>query len=244
MTTLNINPEFHSLIPPISPEEYQLLEENILQDGCREEIVIWNDCILDGHNRYEICQKHDLRFKVLDKTFSLETEDEAKTWIIRNQLARRNLPAHERTRLALLLRPAIEEKAKEKQKEGGGPVPQKSVEPPIDTQKEIAKLAGVSHDTVHKVGVIETEGSPEIKEAARKGKISVNRAYKATRKPKSKPRKRQKALPNIEDCMSPEFNQAFQAFFEAIRKQRKSKWKEVSKDTVKGAIRILEGLLI
>ncbi len=37
---LQIKPEFHNLIPPLSDEEYQLLEESILKEGCREKIII------------------------------------------------------------------------------------------------------------------------------------------------------------------------------------------------------------
>ncbi len=44
---LKINPEFHKLIPPISPEEYQLLEESILEEGCRDAIIIWDDSIIE-----------------------------------------------------------------------------------------------------------------------------------------------------------------------------------------------------
>ena len=189
---LIINPEFHSLIPPISKEEYDLLEENILSEGCREAIVTWNDCILDGHNRYEICTKHKIGFKVLEKEF--DNEDEAKIWIIRNQLARRNLPPHERVRLALLLKPVIEEKAEKRMRTGkadpglkldeGRPaailkVGDRTYVEDLKgrTDKKIAQIAGVGKDTVHKVEVIEKEAPPEIKEAARKGEISVNKAY-------------------------------------------------------------------
>jgi hypothetical protein len=195
---LTINPKFHDLIPPISKEEYDLLEQSILKEGCRDAIITWDDTILDGHNRYEICQKHDIRFKTIDKSF--ENEVEAKFWIIRNQLARRNLPAHERTRLALMLKPVIEEKAKEKQREHGGTAPGKSLSQKSDeggpaavlvignrkyvedikgrTDEKIAKIAGVSRDTVRKVEVIEQEGTEEVKQAARKGEMSVNKAYK------------------------------------------------------------------
>jgi len=179
---LIIKSEFHGLIPPISQEEYGLLEESLLQEGCREAIVTWDGCILDGHNRYEICQKHDIRFKIIEKSF--ENEDEAKIWIIHNQLARRNLPSHERVRLVLALKPLIMKKAKEKQSEAGQ-LRQKSAQAPVKTREELANLAGVSHDTIHKVEIIEKEASPEIKEALRKGKMSVNRAYKSLRAEKS-----------------------------------------------------------
>ena len=49
------------------------------------------------------------------------------------------------------LKPLIVARAKEKQKESGGAVPQKSAKPPVDTRAELAVVAGVSHDTVAKV---------------------------------------------------------------------------------------------
>jgi transcriptional regulator with XRE-family HTH domain len=190
---LTVKSEFHDLIPSISSEEYQLLEENLLNEGCREALVTWNDCILDGHNRYQICQKHNIGFKILEKEFN--TEDEAKVWIIYNQVARRNLPAYERARLLLVLKPLIMEKAKQKQHESGGPVPQKSAKPPIDTREEIAKAAGVSHDTISKIETIEKKASPEVKEAARKGEMSVDKAYKTIIKKPNKQRKRKLGKP-------------------------------------------------
>jgi len=150
---LTIDPVFHGLIPPISSEEYQLLEESILKEGCREKIVIWNDCILDGHNRYEICLKHDIKFGTNEKSF--DTEDEARFWIIRNQLARRNLLPHERIRLALLLKPAIEEKAKKRMLAGKTDPVKKSTQG--KTRDEVAKIAGVSEDTFRKSEIIEKE---------------------------------------------------------------------------------------
>lgn len=77
----------------------------------------------------------------------------AKEWIILNQFSRRNLSAYDRSLLALKLKDMFQEKAKENQRGGQGGVllSQKSVEAKIDTKKELAKVAGVSHDTIHKV---------------------------------------------------------------------------------------------
>lgn len=61
---------------------------------------------------------------------------------------------YDRSVLALRLKPVIAEKAKEKQVEAGGAVRQKSDKAVIDTKKELANIAGVSHDTIHKVEAI------------------------------------------------------------------------------------------
>ena len=54
---LEIDPEFKALIRPLRREEYRQLELNLSIDGCREPLVAWGDIIVDGHNRYEICNR-------------------------------------------------------------------------------------------------------------------------------------------------------------------------------------------
>lgn len=54
---LKTDEEFKHLIRPLRQREYTQLEQNILSDGCRDPIVVWNDVIVDGHNRYEICMR-------------------------------------------------------------------------------------------------------------------------------------------------------------------------------------------
>lgn len=180
---ITVDKEFESMIPPLSSEEFAQLEENCVKDGIRDPLVVWElpngDILVDGHNRWKISAKHaGIRFNVVKMHF--ENRDAAKEWILKNQLGRRNLPSYVRAQLALRLKPIIAEKAKEKQSEGGGAVRQKSDKAVIDTKKELATIAGVSHDTIHKVEVVEKHGTPEIKAKARSGEISTNEAYRQT----------------------------------------------------------------
>ena len=182
---MKIDAEFQSLIPPLTYEEKKMLEESILNEGCRDAIVVWNDTVIDGHNRYEICTKYNIPFETVNRDF--DSRNDAIEWIIKNQFGRRNLPLHERARLALRLKPVIAEKAKEKQHSGINQytpsLSQNSVKPSyaIDTQKEIAKAAGVSHDTIAKVEKIEEAAPAPVVQASRKGDISVNAAYQVTK---------------------------------------------------------------
>ena len=89
MKELKIKKEFKNLIRPLHRQEYLQLEENILNDGCREAIITWNGYIVDGHNRYEICTAHDIPYKVLEMEF--ECEEAVVAWICANQLGRRNI---------------------------------------------------------------------------------------------------------------------------------------------------------
>lgn len=52
---------------------------------------------------------------------------------------------------------------------------------PIDTREEVAKIAGVSHDTIRKVETIEKEAPEIIKTAAKENDISINKAYNITK---------------------------------------------------------------
>ena len=92
--SIQIDPEFKKLVPPLTAEEYTQLEKNILQDGCREPISIWENLILDGHNRFEICRKHGLNYQT--RTIVLHGRDEAIAWICSNQMGRRNLTEEQR----------------------------------------------------------------------------------------------------------------------------------------------------
>lgn len=91
MDKLIIDPEFRDKIPPLTEEEFTLLEENILTDGAVfSPLIVWDNTILDGHNRYEIIQKHpELTYAVQKLAF--DNRYEAISWICKHQLGRRNL---------------------------------------------------------------------------------------------------------------------------------------------------------
>ena len=91
MINLKIDPEFQSQIPPLTDDEFKQLEENILKEGkLLSPLIVWNNTLVDGHNRYAILQKHpEIYFSTMPLRF--ENREEAVAWICRNQLGRRNL---------------------------------------------------------------------------------------------------------------------------------------------------------
>ena len=88
---LTIDPEFEAKCPPLTEDELSQLEENILEEGLvLMPLIVWNDTIVDGHNRYRIAQAHPgIEFRVHEKHFN--NKYEALSWICKNQLGRRNL---------------------------------------------------------------------------------------------------------------------------------------------------------
>ena len=91
MINLKIDPEFQSQIPPLTNDEFKQLEENILKEGkLISPLIVWNNTLVNGHNRYAILQKHpEIYFSTMPLRF--ENREEAIAWICRNQLGRRNL---------------------------------------------------------------------------------------------------------------------------------------------------------
>jgi N6-adenosine-specific RNA methylase IME4 len=88
---LKIDLEFQRLCFPLTKEEFEQLEANVLAEkGCRDPLVLWNGTILDGHNRYEICKRHGLTFQTVEAKGVVSRQD-AIAWIVTNQLGRRNL---------------------------------------------------------------------------------------------------------------------------------------------------------
>ena len=94
---LNIDDELRDLIPPLTMEEYEQLEQNILEEGIRDALIVWGDTIVDGHNRYNIALEHGLPFEVDNRDF--ESKDEVINWMIDNQLGRRNLSPQQQSYL-------------------------------------------------------------------------------------------------------------------------------------------------
>ena len=211
--SIMVDAEFKALIPPLSPEEYAQLEENCVREGIRDPLVVWatpsgTQILVDGHNRWKIAAEHGgMHFDVVEKKF--DTRKDAEAWIIKNQLGRRNITAFVRSELALKLKPLIAAKAKANQRASGGAVPQKSAKP-VDTRQELARAAGVSHDTIHKVETVIEKGTPEVKAKARSGEISINTAYNLTNGYDKTPAQRQK-----------EFMDSMQKEHEEFKEQKK-----------------------
>ena len=89
MRTYIIDEEFKYLLPELDEESFESFVANIIENGCRDAVIVWNDIIIDGHIRYDICIKNDIPFNTVEKEFA--SREEALIWIVSNQISRRNL---------------------------------------------------------------------------------------------------------------------------------------------------------
>jgi N6-adenosine-specific RNA methylase IME4 len=194
MKQLNINPVFRDLIQSLTADEFKQLEDNVLAEGIRDAIVVWNDTIVDGHNRYELAQKHSLQFDLHEVDFN--SQDEAVLWIIDNQLGRRNLTDFVKLELQQKRADVLYERGKSIKSEvainrgfAGNQhtkVDDLSIvdktsrtEPAHNTRNEIAESLNWSTGKVAQGQYVIKHAPEEVKEKLRAGELSMNEAYKA-----------------------------------------------------------------
>ena len=188
MINLKIDPEFQNQIPPLTDDEYKQLEENILKEGkLLSPLIVWNNILVDGHNRYEIVQEHpEISFSTMPLRF--ENREEAIAWICRNQLGRRNL-SPEQKRYLLGKQYEAEKKAAKIFRGNQYTLAKKSGGAHDDnhhsgkkTCDRIAEENGVSKDTVIRAskymkGVeIAEELMPGLKQSILSGQMKVSKA--------------------------------------------------------------------
>ena len=170
-------PEMEQLLPPLSVEQFSALERDVLENGCYAPIIVNESMeIVDGHNRFRICEKHGLPFKMM--VFSFADLLEAKQWAVETQRNRRNLSMWELGQIALKLKPDLELAAKNNQglRADLSVNSSKSYEP-VDTRKAMAHTVGIGEQSMGRIAQL-TENAPRtLKKALDSKAISINRAW-------------------------------------------------------------------
>ncbi len=181
-------PEMAHLLPPLTGEQMTALETDLLANGCYSPIIVNEDMvIIDGHYRYELCEKHGVPYKMA--VFSFSDMLEAKQWALDTQKGRRNLDNWELGKIALKLREDVEARARANQSAAGGDKfggkPLSATLPEavsaVDTRKELAEAVGIGERTMGKVMQIDEHAPAPIREALDSGDLSINQGYNLTR---------------------------------------------------------------
>jgi hypothetical protein len=102
-----INPDLKAYIDPLTHDERGALERSLLNEGCRDALVLWGELLIDGHNRYELCQQHNLPYRTVQSTLFNSMED-VHLWMIEQHLGRRSVSDFQRGVLALRKREIME----------------------------------------------------------------------------------------------------------------------------------------
>lgn len=181
--SITIHEALRAYIDPLTEHEYEALERSLLSEGCRDALVCWGDVLIDGHNRYAICQKHQIPFKVVQNDHFSTIED-VQLWMIDNHLARRSVSDFQRGMLALRKKEIITARLKqhERQHDESSAVAHAESEiavpviKPTQSRQEIARVAGISSNAVVQIEKIQRTASPALVQAVRDGTISISAA--------------------------------------------------------------------
>lgn len=204
---IHILPELKAFIPPLLPDELAQLESNIRRDGCREALLVWETTegtltntddtrpvyvLVDGHNRYAICQKWTIDFRV--NLVEFETLEEVRSFMLDNQLGRRNLTPEQTAYLRGLryLSERNERGKYDRSEHKGQNVPYDSVVLPEassmasadpksnagSTSQRLAKQFSVNEKTIKRDAEFATgieKLSPDLKTEVLSGKSPINK---------------------------------------------------------------------
>jgi hypothetical protein len=179
---IQINEELKAYIDPLTPQEHEALERSLLAEGCRDALVLWGDVLVDGHNRYGICQQHGLPFQTVQNTRFQSLED-VHLWMIDQHLGRRSVSDFQRGVLALRKRDIVAglrnraltaTQASSDAAEGAGAsLPDHE---PLKSREAVARAARISHSQVQMIEKIQQQAAPELLAAVKSGTLSLNAA--------------------------------------------------------------------
>ena len=180
MIDIKIDNDIKELLTPLTDSEKEKLQESIIAYGCRDPLVVWNDILLDGHNRLDVCSKYKIKFDRFD--IKLKNKKEALLWVAKNQLGRRNLSNWHKAKIGLSLKPQFKAKAKINQGSRTDLLPKNAKCVELDTinaRDEIAKTVDVSGETIRKAEYIlaHKDYAPEIIAQLDRGDLSINAAF-------------------------------------------------------------------
>ena len=188
-----VREDLKTYIDPLTQDEQDALERSLLAEGCRDALVLWGDILVDGHNRYGLCQKHGLPFNTVQNT-RFRTLEDVHLWMIDQHLGRRSVSDFQRGVLALRKKEIVAERqavARAAAKDAhlraevlgeADPVspidgtPAAVAEPPLKSREAVAKAARLTAGQVTMIEKIQKQAAPELVAAVRAGTISLNAA--------------------------------------------------------------------
>ncbi|HYG08262.1 MAG TPA: plasmid replication/partition related protein [Stenotrophomonas sp.] len=191
-----VDPSLKAYIEPLTADEHAALEQSLLAEGCRDALVLWGNVLVDGHNRYGLCQQHGLPFRTVQNERFQSLED-VHLWMIDQHLGRRSVSDFQRGVLALRKREILAARRERSTaaaavsampattsapeddpapwSDAAGDAPT-SAAPPPPSREVLARVARVSSSQLGMIEKIQRQAAPEVVDAVRSGALSINAA--------------------------------------------------------------------
>lgn len=179
--------ELRSWIPSPTEEEVKQLETNLVVNGCRDALIVWETThgviypdtqtpdqpayvLVDGHNRHRICKKKGIDFRIQLMSFS--DLKAVKDFMIDLQLGRRNLTPQQIQYFRGL------RYLNERGRQGGDRNQPPEGPPPVNTAQKLAHEYRVGEATIKRDAEF-AEGlqqmTPPLQQAVLTGKVKVSK---------------------------------------------------------------------
>lgn len=175
---LTISPEYSALVPPLSKWDYEILKQSIKEHGQDNPIVInEKGVILDGHNRFRICQELGIQPRTEVRSFKNKSEE--KDFVVRTNLDRRQMSEFEKAEIGYrYYEPLEKQRAKNRIKTGKVVKGERG-----KTNEIVASRVGLSSTTYMRARTIIERGSEELQSAVREKELSISEGYKRVQDP-------------------------------------------------------------
>ena len=169
--------ELCDLFPPMEEESFLKLEQDILENGVIDPIMMYEGKILDGRHRYAISKAYqiEVEFKEYDGNDALK-------FVISRNFHRRHLTQGQKAAIIASLQNweiANQKDNKKLSKKSG------EIITPVSS-KDRAESSGVSLKTQKKADLVAKE-NPELIKKIRDGEIPLDKGYKEIKTTKPKP---------------------------------------------------------
>jgi ParB-like chromosome segregation protein Spo0J len=155
------------LFPLMEGTDFDALVADIEANGQREPIMLFEDKILDGRNRWHACKKAGIE----PKTKEYRGNDPL-AYVISLNLKRRHLNESQRAIVAAKLAML---------KHGGDRISEQAANLPVATQEQAATLLNVSERSVRSARAVLDKGTPELRRAVEQGHLAVSAAAQAVK---------------------------------------------------------------
>ena len=174
-----IDPRLRDELPPLSAEKKARLKEDILTKGVLMPLLTWTGILVDGHNRFDICEECGIPYET--KEIEFDSIEDAKFWICKNQMARRDMNDYQKCVKALEHEEQVRKEAEKRQKAGKKLEVVQSVgrgSHETKTDNILGAFAGVSSETVRRARILCNEAPDDIQEKLFAGEMAIGTAFK------------------------------------------------------------------
>jgi hypothetical protein len=219
------------LLPPMNEAEYKEFKDDILGNGLHNPIILYQDKVLDGRNRYLACK--ELEIDVWAREW--EGGSDPIEYVISQNIHRRHLTAGQRSIVAAKAMNFHIEAARERQRVAGGDRKseeykkslvagvQQAISEPVTSEpdapkaketsfdkkavSQAGKLLNVSGRSVAAAVVVLKHGTDDEKKDVETGKVGLSKIEKQVReRAKNKPMPEEKQMFNKEKSDSIEWS--------------------------------------